>query len=217
MSTYTSGQVVALTVNWTSSGSAVNPTTVTLEVLEPGAAAFITYTSSTGNPITNPQTGQYTISLSTLGIQPGTWAYRWIAAGSYAGVSEGSFLVTASAVDPVPIIVPDYIIAWVPAETSYHVGETATVAWTITRADGGLVPVPTTESVTITLPDGTTATINAAQLVDTYAFPATPMQVGYVYTFAIAGNYRLEFSVQLSTGVGPTQTRESVQMIAVLN
>lgn len=93
------GDTVTLSNTFKVSGTATDPTTVSLTVTDPtGTATTYTYAGAT---ITRTSTGLYTknITASTAG----RWAYRWTGTGTAADVESGVFDVVAldpSAVSP---------------------------------------------------------------------------------------------------------------------
>lgn len=85
------GDTVTLTNTFAVSGTATDPTTVSLVVTDPaGTATTYTYAGAT---ITKTATGVYTknVTASTAGM----WSYAWTGTGTAADVSSGSFTVWA--------------------------------------------------------------------------------------------------------------------------
>lgn len=83
------GDTVTLTNTFKVSGTATDPSTVSLVVTDPaGTATTYTYAGAT---ITKSSTGVYTknITASTAGL----WAYTWTGTGTAADVESGSFEV----------------------------------------------------------------------------------------------------------------------------
>ena len=83
------GDTVTLSNTFAVSGTATDPTTISLVVTDPtGTATTYTYAGST---ITKSATGVYTknITASTAGL----WAYTWTGTGTAADVESGSFEV----------------------------------------------------------------------------------------------------------------------------
>lgn len=85
------GDTVTLTNTFKVSGTATDPSTVSLVVTDPaGTATTYTYAGAT---ITKSSTGVYTknITASTAGL----WAYTWTGTGTAADVESGTFEVHA--------------------------------------------------------------------------------------------------------------------------
>lgn len=75
------------------SGVLTDPTTVTLQIIDPlGAQTSYTYAAT---EVTKDGTGLYSYDLA-LPIE-GTWRWRWVTTGSCAGADEGEILVRSSA------------------------------------------------------------------------------------------------------------------------
>ena len=100
------GDTVTLTNTFKVSGTATDPTTISLVVTDPtGTATTYTYAGST---ITRTSTGLYTknITASTAGL----WSYTWTGTGAAADVESGSFDVhpvqppTAPSVDILTLV-----------------------------------------------------------------------------------------------------------------
>jgi len=92
-STYDKGDLLRLTGTFTNvSGTATDPTTVTLKIKAPGTA-LATYTYALSQ-VTKSTTGVYykDISLATVGI----WHYRWEGTGAVESATEGWFEVRES-------------------------------------------------------------------------------------------------------------------------
>jgi hypothetical protein len=90
------GDTVTLSNTFAVSGTATDPTTVSLVVTDPaGTATTYTYAGAT---ITKSSTGVYTknITASTAGV----WLYTWTGTGTAADVQDGSFTVRAVAARP---------------------------------------------------------------------------------------------------------------------
>lgn len=95
MSAYDNGATVRMSVAFTVSGTATDPTTVSLTVRDPsGTATTYTYAAA---QITKDSTGNYhkDITFSTAG----TWSYHWVGTGSVAAVDDGEFFINPSVVD----------------------------------------------------------------------------------------------------------------------
>ena len=112
---------------------------------------------------------------------------------------------------------PDYLFAFAPSETSFHISDSPSLAWNVTRADGGLVPVPTSIAMSVIRPDGATDTISSGSIYVSSSTGVASMQMGAAYAFTIAGLYQIVMSPVLNTGTGPVQTREVKTAITVLN
>lgn len=82
---YAVGQQVRLTVTFTVSAAATDPTTVTLKVKDP-AGTITTYTYA-GSTITKSGTGVYYKDLALS--SSGTWYYGFTGTGTCAAASEG--------------------------------------------------------------------------------------------------------------------------------
>ena len=87
--TYDIGDVVRLTGTFTVSGSATDPTTITLKV-KPGGGTLLSYTYAAGE-ITKSTTGVYykDIPITAAGV----WYYNWTSTGAVATAEEGFFFV----------------------------------------------------------------------------------------------------------------------------
>jgi hypothetical protein len=89
-STYDKGDLLRLTGTFTNaSGTATDPTTITLKIKAPGTA-LATYTYALSQ-VTKSSTGVYykDISLATVG----RWFYRWEGTGTVEAAVEGWFEV----------------------------------------------------------------------------------------------------------------------------
>ena len=90
---YITGDPVVLTNTFTVSGTATDPTTVTLDVTEPdGTTTSYSYAAA---EITKSSTGVYTKTITTDAT--GTWTYKWTGTGTAADVADGTFQVWAAA------------------------------------------------------------------------------------------------------------------------
>lgn len=91
---YQIGDILRLQVAFTDANdAAVDPTTVTLSVLEPdGTESSYTYGAA---QVVKSATGTYYYDLSV--DQAGRHYYRWSAGGAYVAVDEGSFHISKSA------------------------------------------------------------------------------------------------------------------------
>lgn len=89
----TVGDLVRVSAEFTVSGTATDPSTVTLKVKDPsGTTATYTYAGST---VTKAGTGSYykDVSASTAG----RWLYRWEGTGTAQAAEESAFDVEPSA------------------------------------------------------------------------------------------------------------------------
>jgi hypothetical protein len=90
---YQIGDMLRLQVSFTDAdGAAVDPTTVTLTVLEPDANET-SYTYGAAE-VEKESTGVYYYDLTV--DQAGIHFFRWSAGGAYVAVDEGSFKVSKS-------------------------------------------------------------------------------------------------------------------------
>ena len=101
MANYQPGDTVGLIIDWKNdAGTLTNPTTSTLKIRSPGAAAAaVTATYIQSDPaMTNPSTGRYRVdySIPLAGSSIGTWRVRWEATGTVVKNIEDSFVVDAS-------------------------------------------------------------------------------------------------------------------------
>lgn len=95
---YWEGTTVRVTGTFTVSGTATDPSTVTLKVRDP-AGTETTYTYALSQ-VAKSATGVYYKDLSpTILTSTGTWIYRWIGTGDAAGAGEASFHIRPSAID----------------------------------------------------------------------------------------------------------------------
>ena len=88
---FVAGDTVTLTNTFKVSGTATDPTAISLVVTDPaGTATTYTYAGAT---ITKSSTGVYTknITASTAGL----WSYTWTGTGTAADVESGTFEVHA--------------------------------------------------------------------------------------------------------------------------
>jgi len=91
--TYDNGDVVRLSVAFTSGGSAVDPGTVTFRALKPNGSA-VSYTYGADAELVKGTVGSYYVDLAA--DDDGTWYYRFAGAGTYQGAAEDRFLVKRS-------------------------------------------------------------------------------------------------------------------------
>lgn len=90
------GDTVTLTNTFAVSGTATDPTTVSLVVTDPaGTATTYTYAGAT---ITKSSTGVYTKNVTASSA--GVWLFTWTGTGTAADVQDGSFTVRAVAARP---------------------------------------------------------------------------------------------------------------------
>lgn len=113
------GDTVTLTNTFAVSGTATDPTTVSLVVTDPaGTATTYTYAGAT---ITKSSTGVYTknVTASTAGI----WSYAWTGTGTAADVASSSFVV-----EPLAPIAADTldVLTLLEAKTSLGIAATDT-------------------------------------------------------------------------------------------
>jgi hypothetical protein len=87
--TYDIGDLVRVTGTFTVSGTATDPTTITLKVLPPGSAV-LTYTYALSE-VTKSATGVYYKDIPIT--SSGTWYYRWISTGTVVSAGEEYFHV----------------------------------------------------------------------------------------------------------------------------
>lgn len=93
MDRFVAGDVITLTNTFKVSGSATDPTTVTLTVYAPdGSSTAYTYAAA---QITKSATGVYTKNITADAA--GIWRYKWEGTGTAADVQDGSFTVSAAA------------------------------------------------------------------------------------------------------------------------
>lgn len=90
MPTYTLGEVVTLSVLDTVNGVATDPTTISLQVLDPDR------TLTTYAP-THTEVG--TFEQVIVPMKPGTWRYEWRTSGEAQAVVDGSFEIRPSELD----------------------------------------------------------------------------------------------------------------------
>lgn len=94
MLTYTVGDLVRVTANFTGiDGTATSPTSVIFKVRNP-ALTIVTYVYGTGTDVVLSTTGEFysDISLSTAG----EWRYRWEGSGAIQAADEGPIFVDES-------------------------------------------------------------------------------------------------------------------------
>ena len=98
MNSHDKGDQVRLSVAFTdASGTAGNPTTVTLKYRKPDG----TVTTVAMGSLTNPSTGTFYADVTV--DQAGLWSYRFESSGTFIGADESSFRVRSSslaATDP---------------------------------------------------------------------------------------------------------------------
>ena len=86
------GQTVHLSVAFTVSGTATDPTTVTLRIQTP-AGVDTPYTWA-GGTVTKDATGVF--SKDIVASESGVWVYRWEGTGAVSATDEDRFFVQAS-------------------------------------------------------------------------------------------------------------------------
>lgn len=93
-SVYQVGDQLRLQVAFTDASSvAVDPTTITLSVINPaGTSTDYTYGAA---QVLKSSTGVYYYDLTVS--SSGRWFFRWVAGGAYIAADEGSFTVAKSA------------------------------------------------------------------------------------------------------------------------
>lgn len=94
--TYDVGDVVRITGSFAQSGSAVDPSAVTLTYRTP-AGALVTLTYGTDAALERTAAGAYRVDLPVT--QTGTYQYRWVSTGTGAAAEEGRFIVRPIAVN----------------------------------------------------------------------------------------------------------------------
>jgi hypothetical protein len=92
---------------------------------------------------------------------------------------------------------PDYLLRWVPEETSYFVGETRPLKVGVSRVDGEEVTAPGAGSIIVTLPDLSTSAPLIPDLES--ILPGAEQIAAQDYTFSTAGAYRVKFSLTFGT------------------
>jgi hypothetical protein len=92
---------------------------------------------------------------------------------------------------------PDYLLRWVPEETSYFVGETRPLKVGVNRADGEEVTAPNAGSIVVTQPDLSTSAPLVPDLES--VLPGVEQIAAQEFTFQMAGKYRVKFSLTLGT------------------
>lgn len=113
------GDTVTLTNTFAVSGTATDPTTISLVVTDPtGTATTYTYAGAT---ITKSSTGVYTKNITA--DEAGIWSYTWTGTGTAADVANGSFNV-----EPLAPRTPDPldVISLAEAKAVLSIGESDT-------------------------------------------------------------------------------------------
>lgn len=96
MNAYDKGDVVRLTAAFTTSGSAVDPTTVALSYQKPRGSVFtLTYA---GGGVIRSSLGNYYADITL--DRAGMWHYEWISTGTGRAAESGRFVCRSSALDP---------------------------------------------------------------------------------------------------------------------
>jgi len=94
-SPYLEGSTIRLSVVFTVSGTATDPTTVTLKTENPsGTQTSYTYAAGT---VSRDSAGAYHKDITPDAV--GLWTYRYIGTGTAAGVAESTFRITPSEID----------------------------------------------------------------------------------------------------------------------
>ena len=94
MNAYHVGQQVRVWVQFADiDGYAVDPTVITLKVVDP-TGALETWVYETDPAVTRVDGGQYYVEF--IPTRPGTWRYRWESSGALTAATEGAFQVLRS-------------------------------------------------------------------------------------------------------------------------
>ena len=88
------GQQIQLTAAFTSSGSAADPTTITLKILDPSGNTD-TYTYA-GGTVSKSGTGGYYKNFTP--DEAGTWRLYWAGTGTVVAATQGEFFIIATEV-----------------------------------------------------------------------------------------------------------------------
>lgn len=89
---------------------------------------------------------------------------------------------------------PDYDVQWEPDSTTVALGTTGPLKFSIARTDGNLVDVPDAATLTIALPDGTSATLTPDL---ESAEPSLPCILAQSYLFSQAGTHYVQLVVTI--------------------
>ena len=87
--TYDVGDVARISAAFTQSSVAVDPTTVSLTVVDP-AGTSVSYTYA-GATVTRSSTGNYYVDVALTAA--GKWRWRWVSTGTGAAAAEDFLLV----------------------------------------------------------------------------------------------------------------------------
>lgn len=94
MNAYHVGQQVRVWVRFTDmDGYAVDPTIITLKVVDP-TGALTTRVYETDAALVRDAEGEYYAEF--IAARPGTWRYRWESTGALTAATEGAFQVLRS-------------------------------------------------------------------------------------------------------------------------
>lgn len=91
-STFDIGDVVRVRATFTQDDVAIDPTTVTLVVLEADGTTSTTYTYA-GSTVTRSSVGVYYVDVTVGSSDQGTWYTRWTTTGTGACSEESWFEV----------------------------------------------------------------------------------------------------------------------------
>ena len=198
----TLGQTIALSVSDTVSGVPTDAGAISVAVTDP-TMTVTTYTTSSSPAIVHVSTGDYSLNLTP--VLDGNYSYVWTTTGTAAATITGTFTVIAAVT---AVSIPDYSAVYAGPSATVPMGGSLPVAWLFTRSDGGLVPIPTTASISIARPDGGTDTITGTSVYCSSAAAAASLTIGGSYAFLLAGVYLVTLTVTFNTGTGPVQTVE---------
>ena len=90
---YTVGDKIRVSVTFTVSSTATDPTIVTIKYKTPSGAAT-TWVYGTDIQVIKSSTGNYYADISAT--EGGLWPYRWEGTGPAHGAEQGNFIVTAA-------------------------------------------------------------------------------------------------------------------------
>lgn len=95
MNTYIKGSLVRVSGTFTGeNGAVLDPATVAVKVLKPGALAPVVKTFGADTEVVKTATGQYHMDVDA--DTEGVWRYRWQSSGNGQAANEGMFEVAAS-------------------------------------------------------------------------------------------------------------------------
>lgn len=198
----TLGESITLTITDTVSGVLTDPGAISVAVTDP-TLTVTTYTTSSSPALVHVSTGDYTLTLTP--VLTGNFSFTGTTTGTAAATYSGTFTVIAAVV---AIALPDYSAVYAGPSTTVPMGGSLPVTWLFTRSDGGLVPIPTSASISIARPDGGTDTITGTSVYCSSAAAAASLTIGGSYAFLLAGVYLVTLTVTFNTGTGPVQTVE---------